>query len=82
MKKIIVKKVDKSMLINESIKNVAENEFPLHCSLKHENIVEAYEYTETEKDLYMSMEYLCDAAYFEEKIENVFNSISMKIKTD
>jgi len=38
--------------------------------MKHENIVEVYNYFEDEEDITMLMEYCNDAGYFENKIEN------------
>ena len=49
----------------------ARNECIIQSQLKHENIVELYDYTETEKEIVLFMEYCNDACYFEEKIENV-----------
>ena len=39
--------------------------------LKHENIVELYDYTENEQEIVLLMEYCNDANYFEEKLEEV-----------
>jgi serine/threonine protein kinase len=39
--------------------------------MKHENIVELYEYTENDKEIVLLMEYCNDANYFEEKLEEV-----------
>ncbi len=48
--------------------------------MKHENIVELYDYTENEKEIVLLMEYCNDANYFEEKIEGVsLNSIYKNI---
>lgn len=43
----------------------------IQAELKHENIVELYEYTENDKEIVLLMEYCNDANYFEEKIEGV-----------
>ena len=39
--------------------------------MKHENIIELYDYFESDKNFVMLMEYANDAKYFEHKIENV-----------
>ena len=36
----------------------------IHSQLKHENIVELYDYTENEKEIVLLMEYCNDANYF------------------
>lgn len=59
------------MLLTPCMKLTAENEFPLHCSLKHENIVEAYDYCENEENYFVAMEFCPDAGYLEQKIETV-----------
>lgn len=43
--------------------------------LKHENIVELYEYFENKEDYVMLMEHCNDANYFSNKIENVSHQI-------
>lgn len=45
--------------------------------MKHENIVELYDYTENENEIVLLMEYCNDANYFEQKLEEV--SIVLKI---
>lgn len=42
--------------------------------LKHENVVELFDYTETDKEFALLMEYCNDASYFETKIEEVSQS--------
>jgi serine/threonine protein kinase len=39
--------------------------------MKHENIVELYDYTENDKEIVLLMEYCNDANYFEQKLEEV-----------
>jgi serine/threonine protein kinase len=41
--------------------------------MKHENVVELYDYTENEKEIVLLMEYCNSANYFEEKLEEVSN---------
>ncbi len=69
---MIIKEVNKEMLINEALQKQARIEGPLHCSLDHGNIVAAYEYSESEKHHLLLMEYLPDSDYFKTKIEQVF----------
>jgi len=38
--------------------------------MKHENIIELYDYFENDQNFVMLMEYANDAKYFEHKIEN------------
>ena len=42
--------------------------------MKHENIIELYDYFENDQNFVMLMEYANDAKYFEHKIENVSHS--------
>ena len=51
--------------------NYARQECMIQSQLKHENVVELYDYTENEKEIVLLLEYCNDANYFEEKIENV-----------
>ena len=46
--------------------------------MKHENVVELYDYTENDKEIVLLMEYCNDANYFEDKIENVSIHTSFK----
>jgi serine/threonine protein kinase len=57
----------------------ARKECIIHSQLKHENIVELYDYTENEKEIVLLMEFCNDASYFEEKIENVSQSSILNI---
>lgn len=43
----------------------------IHSQLKHENVVELYDYTESEKEFVLLMEFCNDANYFQDKIEDV-----------
>lgn len=44
--------------------------------MKHDNVVELYDYTENEKEIVLLMEYCNDPNYFENKIEEVSVLIS------
>lgn len=55
--------------MNEVQVNYARQECMIHSALKHDNVVELYDYTENEKEIVLLMEYCNDAGYFEEKIE-------------
>ncbi len=61
----------KDRLINDTQLEYARSECIIHSQLKHENIVELYDYTENENEIALLMEYYNDPNYFEEKIENV-----------
>lgn len=61
----------KEKLINEVQIGYARQECIIHSQLKHENVVELYDYTENDKEIVLLMEYCNDANYFEDKIENV-----------
>ena len=69
--KVAIKKIFKDDLVNDFQKAQAAQEFPLHCSLKHENIVRAFEWAETSKEYILVMEYMNDADYFHDKIITV-----------
>jgi serine/threonine protein kinase len=49
--------------------------------MKHENIVELYDYTENENEIVLLMEYCNDANYFEQKLEEVSIFIKISIKS-
>ena len=49
----------------------ARQECIIQSQMKHENIVELYEYTESKQEFVLMMEYCNDASYFEDKIEQV-----------
>ena len=57
--------------------------------MKHENIIELYDYFENDQNFVMLMEYANDAKYFEHKIENVshftlsiVDTLLSKLETD
>jgi len=56
-------------LVNDFLKAQAAQEFPLHCSLKHDNIVKGFEWCEEETEYIMTMEFMNKGDYFEEKID-------------
>lgn len=55
--------------------NYARQECSIHSLLKHENVVELFDYTETDQEFALLMEYCNDASYFENKIEEVSQSL-------
>ena len=57
----------------------ARRECTIHSQLKHENVVELYDYTESDKEFVLLMEYCNDANYFQDKLEEV-SSASMDSK--
>ena len=60
--------------MNDFQRRLAKQEFPLHCSLKHENIVKGLEWSESEEEYVMLMEYMNSPNYFREKIDVVPSS--------
>lgn len=55
--------------MNEVQKDYAKRECIIHSQLKHENVVELFDYTETDQEYVLLMEFCNDAEYFENKIE-------------
>lgn len=64
----------KDKLVSEVQHNYARQECFIQSQLRHENIVELYDYTENDNEFVLLMEYCNDASYFEDKIENVRKS--------
>jgi len=71
LKKVAIKKIYKEDLITDFQKRQAVQEFPLHCSLNHQNIVKGMEWSESDSEYMMVMEYMNKATYFQEKIDVV-----------
>lgn len=69
--RVAIKKIFKKDLIGPYMKRQAAQEFPLHCSLKHENIVKAFEWCENEEEYTMEMEFMNKAEYLKDKIDVV-----------
>lgn len=61
----------KDKLVNEVQHKYAQQECIIQSQLKHENIVELYDYTENADEFVLLMEYCNDASYFEDKLEQV-----------
>ena len=59
----------KDKLVSEVQHCYARQECIIQSQLKHENVVELYDYTENENEFVLLMEYCNDANYFDEKIE-------------
>lgn len=72
---MVKKSIIKDKLVNEVQYNYARTECIVQSQMKHENIVELYDYTENEKEFVLLLEYCNDARYFEEKIEEVSNTL-------
>ena len=66
----------KKRLMNDIQVNYARQECMIHSHLKHDNVVELYEYTENVDEIVLLMEYCNDANYFERKIEEVLSNKS------
>jgi serine/threonine protein kinase len=58
-------------MLNDDTYEYAKRECGIHTLMKHENVVELYEYTETEDNIELYMEYCNDAQYLERLIEEV-----------
>ncbi len=61
----------KEKLVSEVQHRYARQECYIQSQLKHENVVELYDYTEDQSQFVLLMEYCNDANYFEDKIETV-----------
>jgi len=68
---VIRKTILKDKLMSETQYGYARRECTIHSQLKHENVVELYDYTEGKSEFVLLMEYCNDANYFQEKIEEV-----------
>jgi calcium/calmodulin-dependent protein kinase I len=71
VKRVIRKTIMKDKLVSETQHKYARQECSIHSQLKHENVVELYDYTESEREFVLLMEYCNDANYFQDKIEDV-----------
>lgn len=67
IKKIILK--DK--LLNPIATKFAKQECAIHSLMDHDNVVKLYEYTETQDEYVLYMEYCDKANYFADKILEV-----------
>jgi len=68
-KNVVRKTIYKEKLVCDFQKSFAYQECAIHSMMKHENVVELYDYTENEKEIVLLMEYCNRPTYFEEKIE-------------
>ena len=68
---MVRKTIMKDKLMSATQHAYARSECTIHSQLKHENVVELYDYTESEREFVLFMEYCNDANYFQEKIEDV-----------
>ena len=71
MQEIIKKQILKKKLQDQHGVNFAYKECVLHSLLEHDNVVKLHEYTETETEFVLFMEYCNDAEYFDNKIVEV-----------
>jgi len=78
--KVAIKKIYKEDLITGFQKRQAVQEFPLHCSLNHSNIVKGLEWSENDNEYVMVMEYMNNATYFQEKIDRNLTPVKNEIK--
>jgi len=68
-----IKEIKKSKLRDRLLHELAKSELSIHYSLskKSNNIVNVYDYYETESSYYMIMEYCPNPTYFRYQLENV-----------
>jgi serine/threonine protein kinase len=68
-----IKEIKKSKLRDRLLQELAKSELSIHYSLskKSNNIVNVYDYYETESSFYMIMEYCPNPTYFRYQLENV-----------
>ncbi len=68
-----IKEINKSKLRDRLLHELAKSELSIHYSLtkKSNNIVNVYDYYETESSYYMIMEYCPNPTYFRYQLENV-----------
>lgn len=64
----IKKIIQKDKLMGDLSIQYARKECVLHSQLDHDNVVKLFDYTESEKDFVLFMEYCNNANYFDEKI--------------
>lgn len=62
-------------------RKLAQQEFPLHCRLNHENIVKGLEWSENDQEYVILMEYMNQPNYFREKIDVVRHIVIMLLLT-
>lgn len=69
-----IKEIKKSKLKDKLLQELAKSELSIHYSLskKSNNIVNVYDYYETENSFFMVMEYCPNPTYFSYQLENVF----------
>lgn len=58
----------------------ARQECMIQSELKHDNVVELFDYTENDQEIVLLMEYCNDAGYFEDKIETRLTPIMNQVK--
>ena len=68
---VIKKSIQKNKLMSPVQHNYARQECTIHSQLRHDNVVELYDYSENQDEIVLIMEYCNDAGYFEDKIESV-----------
>lgn len=68
-KKVAIKKIFKSCLVNEFQRKQARQECELHCSLNHKNIVKALEWGENKDEYLLVLECISCPTYFKDKVD-------------
>jgi len=62
----------KKKLMSPEQLDSAKRECVIQSAMKHPNVVELYEYTDTDEDIRIFMEYMNMSDYLAEKIQEVF----------
>ncbi|KAM3141244.1 hypothetical protein pb186bvf_006629 [Paramecium bursaria] len=80
---VAIKHVHKDQLLSQQQKNQAIIECTAHSLLKHQNLVQLYDCFQTDKEYTLILEYMNQANYFKEKIDENLKPISNeeKLKT-
>lgn len=77
---VAVKTIYKNLLFGDVVKKQAAIEFPIQCSLNHENLVKGYEYSENDNEYIGVLEYVNKPEYLKEKIDDDLSQIKSEIK--
>jgi len=67
----VIKKIFKDKLVTNFLKEQARQEFPLHCSLNHTNIIKGLEWSENDDEYILVMECSNRPNYLKDKIQEV-----------
>ena len=79
-RQVVLKSIYKNLLYDDLARKQAAIEFPLQCSLDHTNIVQGYEYADSDNEHLIVMEYVNCAEYLKEKIDDDLNQVKNEVK--